>query len=757
MKNVLLFLVFMLVTSGLLAQTSGGPDAYGYTWKNSSHTVDPPVYQWFDITVIGNEVGGLGDDNVAGPFSAVQGFQYYWYPVDHFWIGSNGFITFNGDNIASPFPTGIPLATGANNWIAPLLGDLNFSGTGNTGKCYYYSNPDTLCVSWIDVPFFTNNAVGYSGSNTFQVILNKADKSITFNYLSTNIGQGTLDIAVGIENSTGTLGLGPMIDVMPGSLFTIKFYYPTTVTYAVTDGGMVWNDNPSNGGIFVKRGGTFPLKASVKNFGNQVLGSFTVRDTVVNAALVPVTNGSVTIPGLAVQNDSTVIFPNTFSPTLAGTYRFNTSVGGITGDMVAANNRKTQEVIVIDTTLAVMTLDYSSGSASGGGLSWIGGNGGIGVYIAPPTYPVRISGTRFLITANANNYGFHAMIYRDDGPNKSPGTLIDSVFVNSWQITTGIYTAVPAANNNLTIDSGGVYILWLMGGEGINIGRDNVAPISFRMYEVLSGIWAEYRDKYSEDFCVGLDVTFPPPVADFTIDGTSDPTFSFTDNSQYTPTSWLWTFGDGQTSNLQNPTHTYAGLGQFNVCLTATNPYGNDSVCKVLTVSHGAPVAMFTYDATNMPIVHFTDASGGSPTDWKWDFDDIGADSSIQQNPTYIFNNNGNHNVCLTVSNTFGSSTPYCQNVTITGIGIDEASGQHALLIWPNPFSDRLFVDVTGFKECKDLEMKVYRVTGERVGVDYTVKGSTIELQRGTLSQGFYLLEVFNGSRKIANGKFAVQ
>ena len=38
--------------------------------------------------------------------------------------------------------------------------------------------------------------------------------------------------------------------------------------------------------------------------------------------------------------------------------------------------------------------------------------------------------------------------------------------------------------------------------------------------------------------------------------------------------SWAWNFGDGTTSNLQNPTHTYAGNGTYNVTLTITDLSG---------------------------------------------------------------------------------------------------------------------------------------------------------------------------------------
>ena len=69
MKKILLFLFAALGSVATYAQSngSGGPDGYGYTWRDNR---DPqgPTYNWFDISTIGTPVTGLGDDNVVGPF-----------------------------------------------------------------------------------------------------------------------------------------------------------------------------------------------------------------------------------------------------------------------------------------------------------------------------------------------------------------------------------------------------------------------------------------------------------------------------------------------------------------------------------------------------------------------------------------------------------------------------------------------------------------------------------------------------------------
>jgi len=94
---------------------------------------------------------------------------------------------------------------------------------------------------------------------------------------------------------------------------------------------------------------------------------------------------------------------------------------------------------------------------------------------------------------------------------------------------------------------------------------------------------------------VSVRITTPtglPPVADFT-SACSALTCDFTDAStdpDGTVTGWTWEFGDGETSTLQNPQHTYATGGPYTVTLVAVDDRGNLSDPSLGSVSLSTPV-----------------------------------------------------------------------------------------------------------------------------------------------------------------------
>jgi PKD repeat protein len=165
-----------------------------------------------------------------------------------------------------------------------------------------------------------------------------------------------------------------------------------------------------------------------------------------------------------------------------------------------------------------------------------------------------------------------------------------------------------------------------------------------------------------------ITVTPPVPVANFTGTPTTGPaplSVSFTDTSTGSPSSWIWMFGDmgaGNTSTLQNPTHTYLSAGTYSVNLTVTNAGGSNTLIKTNYITVVTPpVANFTGTPLSGPaplLVVFTDTSTGSPMDWNWTFGDIGAgNTSAVQNPSHTYTTAGTYSVNLTVTNAGGSNS----------------------------------------------------------------------------------------------------
>jgi PKD repeat protein len=145
-----------------------------------------------------------------------------------------------------------------------------------------------------------------------------------------------------------------------------------------------------------------------------------------------------------------------------------------------------------------------------------------------------------------------------------------------------------------------------------------------------------------------------PPVAafQFTVVGNQ---VNFVDKSTGGPSSWTWTFGDGATSTLQNPTHTYSGPGAYTVSLLVGNAAGQNSTSNVVTITAGtAPKADFDFQAAALQVT-FADKSTGNPTSWAWSFGD-GGNSSVE-NPTHTYAAAGNYTVSLTARNAAGQDT----------------------------------------------------------------------------------------------------
>lgn len=175
----------------------------------------------------------------------------------------------------------------------------------------------------------------------------------------------------------------------------------------------------------------------------------------------------------------------------------------------------------------------------------------------------------------------------------------------------------------------------------------------------------------------GTPVPTPTPtpgVVDFTAtprSGGSPLSVTFTPLVNTSVSGYIWSFGDGTSSDLPTPTHLYttgvypvtllaqfAGGGSAStskpgyICVSGTGPTPVPT-CTVIPTPTPVPlIANFSADpvAGAPPLtVQFTDLTTGGPTKWRWNFGD--GTLSTMRNPIHVYGGIGRYTVTLEVEN----------------------------------------------------------------------------------------------------------
>ncbi|WP_275441492.1 immune inhibitor A domain-containing protein [Psychrobium sp. MM17-31] len=143
--------------------------------------------------------------------------------------------------------------------------------------------------------------------------------------------------------------------------------------------------------------------------------------------------------------------------------------------------------------------------------------------------------------------------------------------------------------------------------------------------------------------------------------------FNHNTTSSYSVSKTMWAFGDGNTSNELNPSHTYEAGGQYEVSLTIEDTSGAQFSTKK-TVTIGAELTMeanYSVDTTEIFDVTFTsDAVGGvPPLVYAWDFGD--GNTSALANAKHKYTEIGSYQVEVTVTDAIDQSVTKTFNVAI--------------------------------------------------------------------------------------------
>ena len=156
------------------------------------------------------------------------------------------------------------------------------------------------------------------------------------------------------------------------------------------------------------------------------------------------------------------------------------------------------------------------------------------------------------------------------------------------------------------------------------------------------------------------------PVAAFDVlndDLPAGDRFSFINRSVGSGCTYLWSMPGAEVEQLggTNATALYPQTGTFQVTLTATNPYGSNSVTHEVTVRESAPAARFDVSQTSIMLgegIQLIDDSRYSPLSWHWELNNGSRALTIdEQSPFIVPTAPGIYDISLHVENLLGENT----------------------------------------------------------------------------------------------------
>jgi len=177
------------------------------------------------------------------------------------------------------------------------------------------------------------------------------------------------------------------------------------------------------------------------------------------------------------------------------------------------------------------------------------------------------------------------------------------------------------------------------------------------------------------------------------------------------------------------------------------------SPCDTLGLDN-IPVANFRVDDTlGLLSRYFYDLSHHEPAAWHWDFGD--GNSSSVQSPLHEYDSAGVYQVCLTVSNPYGSDT-HCRTLYL-GVSATGAPVRHSsILLYPNPAKDWIEARLDHPAKANS-QLRLYDLAGRLLKTEPISAGALAHrVPLSGLPNGWYLVCLLEGGRVVAREKMAV-
>lgn len=293
-------------------------------------------------------------------------------------------------------------------------------------------------------------------------------------------------------------------------------------------------------------------------------------------------------------------------------------------------------------------VDFNYIGAGATYFEWNFGDNSPYSYLQNPSHTYANNGTYLVTLTVSNDCGVSSISYN-----------VDIFVAPQANFTSNVTSGCnPLTVNFINQSKDGDTFLWSFPGGTPSTSSDQNPTVVYNIPGVFD-VTLEVSNYAGTDIKTELDYinVSASPIAGFThvLNGSQ---VTLTDTSHF-GTSYLWDFGDGTTSTLQNPVHNYLDNGIYTITQLVSNSCNENTSTTTITIAV-PPIPSFTSDYTTAicvgESVQFTSTTSYSPTTYLWEFEGGTPATSTDENPLVQYNTGGTFNVTLTVTNAYGSN-----------------------------------------------------------------------------------------------------
>ena len=266
---------------------------------------------------------------------------------------------------------------------------------------------------------------------------------------------------------------------------------------------------------------------------------------------------------------------STYAATAAGIYHVEAMNGACTYN--SSNVTITVNPLPISSfsnSVSGLAVSFTEAATNETSYSWNFGDGGTST-LANPSHTYAAPGTYTVILVATNSCGSNTFTQVVNVSCPTASLVASAASTSFCEGTTSLLTAT----------SGFDSYQWYNGTTAIAGAINNTYTAN------TSGSYSVIGNNGLCDYASGvIDLTMNPlPVSSFS-NSASGMVVNFTETAS-NETSYSWNFGDGTTSTLANPSHTYGAPGSYTVILVATNSCGSNTFTQVVTIACSAITA----------------------------------------------------------------------------------------------------------------------------------------------------------------------